>query len=225
MSVIFDLCRVFLLSQALNVEIDLLRPNPFNPNIFSPENEKRLDNALKKFGFFKPIVVRELAKNTYEIIGGEHRWQSAKRLGFKEVPIFNLGVISDEKAKAICIADNARYGADDTIMLARMLEEIGSPEDIQSYLPYSETDLQGLFSSLDIALDDLELDDEFSSEPPEKTEKTAKTHTIMRFKVSLADAERITAEITRCQKREGFSGADELTNAGDALVHLLVRRD
>lgn len=203
---------------------DRLQPNPWNSNIVSPVNEEKLDEAIRRIGFFKPIVVREI-EGGYEILGGEHRWGSAKRLGLEEVPIFNVGVISDIKAKEISLADNARYGADDTLMLAALFDDIGTAEEIQTFLPFSDPDLRAIFSASDIALDDLDLEEGDTAvdeihEPP--AAKVPKTHTIMRFKVSLADAERLTRVIGSTQKTFGFIDADDLTNAGDALVHLLT---
>jgi ParB-like chromosome segregation protein Spo0J len=200
-----------------------LKRNEWNSNHVSPENEHKLDEAIKRFGFFKPIIVREVPGG-FEILGGEHRAASAERLGLTEVPIFNLGPISDKEAKEISLADNARYGSDDALQLAAILEDIGDAEDIQSYLPYTESDLTSIFASTNIALDDLDLDDlePGKEETPEPAAtKTPKTHTVMRFKVAIADAERVTETIAKVQKRHGYTAADDLTNAGDALVHLL----
>jgi hypothetical protein len=47
----------------------------------------------------------------------------------------------------------------------------------------------------------------------------------MRFKISLGDAEAISALIEKIQKRHGLTASDELTNAGDALVHILLRKE
>lgn len=207
-----------------------LRPNPWNTNIVSPENEGKIAESLRQLGQFKPIIVREKYDETndteYEILGGAHRWSVAVREGIEEVDVYNVGEISDEQAKKITIADNARYGADDTLALGKLLEELGSPEDLQKLLPYSEADLNSIFDASNIALDELDLPDEFekdSDEKPEpKLEKAPKTHTIMRFKVPIGDAERITEAIVKTQKREGYTASDELTNAGDALVHLLL---
>jgi hypothetical protein len=43
----------------------------------------------------------------------------------------------------------------------------------------------------------------------------------MRFKVPLGDAEKITELIVKVKKRQNFTSSDDLTNAGDALVHQL----
>lgn len=209
------------------VDPDELVANPWNPNVMSPENEAKLDHALKRFGFFKPIVVREIkegGRKVYQILGGEHRWGSAKRLGFTSVPIFNLGEIDDGRAKEIALADNARYGFDDASLLADVLKDLGDTKDLQDFLPYSDSDVRAIFDASHIALDELDLDEKFETkENPEPIQpKAPKTHALMRFKVPLKDAEKITDLISRTMKRHGLTSGDELTNAGDALVQLLI---
>lgn len=216
------------MTEALNVSPDMLHANPWNTNFVSPENEEKLDEAVRRFGFFKPIVVREREEGGFEIIGGEHRWQSAVRLGLKEVPVMNLGLISDTHAKEISLADNARYGSDDTIALAELFRDLGDTEGLQSILPYTDEEVNQIFSAVDIAVDDLDLSDSFEDDEhedligSERPAKAAKTHTIMRFKVSNEDAERLGALIENTQKKHGLSETDSLTNAGDALVFLLL---
>lgn len=210
--------------QPLSVAPEDLRPNPWNTNVLSPDAENKLDQAIRRFGFFKPIVVRE-TDTGFEIIGGEHRWESSKRLKYTTVPIMNLGRIDDKTAKEISLADNARYGIDDTVSLAELINEIGTPEDLQNFLPYTDEELASIFSSVSVSLDEIDLNEsepetELADEPA--LPKAAKTHTVMRFKVAITDAEKITDLIVRTQKRQGLTLADELTNAGDALVHLLL---
>lgn len=211
----------------LNVNVSLLRKNPWNTNRVAPENELKIRESLNRNGMFKPIVVREVpGVPGYEILGGEHRWEQAIELGETEVPVANLGAISEKQAKEIGLIDNARYGTDDTLGLSDLLKEIGDVPELQSFLPYGQADIDAIFSASVIALDDLEIDESF-----EKTSETdmdeapapklAKTHAQMRFKVPIADAERLTALISRTQKDFGYTTEDELTNAGDALIHLL----
>lgn len=209
------------------VPINDLRPNPWNSNKVSPENAEKIRRSIVKNGLFKPIIVREVAGvEGFEILGGQHRWEQAIELGYEDIPISNVGAISDAKAKEIGVIDNARYGIDDTLELADILKEIGSTEDIQDVLPYGDLDLASIFSSSDIDLDSLDVSEDFSEdEEPEGEErpmpKAAKTHTVQRFKVSLEDAEWIATLIAKVQKDHDFTDEDQLTNAGDALVYLL----
>jgi len=188
----------------------------------SPDHEAKLDESIHKFGVFKPIVVRELPSGEREIIGGEHRWLSAKRIGLTEVPIVNLGKISDRRAKEISLVDNNRYGEDDPLKLNDLLLDLGSPEELAMFMPMSEEDLTSLFSNSSIALDDLDLTaEELAASTPPAAEKTLQTHRVMKFKVPVEDADWVEDLITQTMKAQRFTEDDSLTNAGDALVHLL----
>lgn len=212
-------------AQFLELKPSQLRKNPWNTNKVTPENERKIRASLKRNGVFKPIIVREIEEGVYEIIGGQHRWEQAIELGLDKLPVFNLGCIDDKRAKEISLADNARYGTDDTIELAELLKTLDTDE-LKDFLPYGESDINEIFSS-NIALEELELEEDIETKlkTPDDLEpvaKPAKTHTIMRFKVPIADAERITALIATTQKEYGFTEADELTNVGDALVQILM---
>lgn len=198
-----------------------LQPNGWNTNVVSPDNELKLEASIKRFGFTKPVVVRELADGTLQIIGGEHRAGAAKRMGLKAIPVVNLGRIDDNKAKEISLVDNGRYGADDTLQLAELLEGLGNADELASFMPYSETDLASIFSSVNIALDDLDLDDAEEAAPILPKEKPIQTHVVMRFKVPVADQGWIVDLVEKTMKQQKFTEEDSLTNAGDALVHLL----
>ena len=210
----------------LTVAVGDLRKNPWNTNRVGATNEAKIRKSLERNGMFKPIIVREvLGIAGYEILGGEHRWEQAIELGATEVPVANLGDIPDKQAKEIGVIDNARYGADDTLSFSELLKELGDVEELQDFLPYGDADLDAIFSASVIALDDLEIDEKFERDEEEDDvplPKVAKTHTVMRFKVPLGDAERLTGLIAKTQKDHGFTTEDDLTNAGDALVHLMA---
>lgn len=197
-----------------------LSPNLWNVNVVAPEQQHKLEASIKRFGMFKPIVVREI-DGALEIIGGQHRWEAAKSLGMTEVPVVNLGRVNDKKAKEISLVDNSRYGADDTLQLAELLEDIGvGTEELASFMPYSESDFASIFSSVNISLDDLDLssDDEV---PISSAPKPAQTHQVVRFKVPVDDVATVTDMIERTMKEQRYTDEDSLSNAGNALVHLL----
>jgi hypothetical protein len=205
-----------------NLDPRLLQPNPWNTNVVAPDNEAKIDASVQRLGMFKPIIVRMLADGTLQILGGAHRRDSAIRLGMPTVPVINVGAVSDQKAKEIGLVDNGRYGNDDTIALAKLLDELGTPGELGEFLPYTDTDLESIFATSNIALDDLdELDlDDTAGPLAAPTVRAPQTHTIMRFKVPVEDVESITAKITAVMKHQRFSDEDSLTNAGNALVHI-----
>lgn len=198
-----------------------LKPNPWNTNVVSPENQQKLEASIERFGMFKPIVVRELQDGSLQIIGGQHRWEAAKSMGYADVPVVNLGRIDDKKAKEISLVDNGRYGADDTLQLAELLEGLGvEADELASFMPYSESDFASIFSSVSISLDDLDIPDE-AEVPKAPSAKPVQTHQIMRFKVPVDDVSVITDLIERTMKEQKFVEEDSLANAGNALVHLI----
>jgi ParB-like chromosome segregation protein Spo0J len=200
-----------------------LQPNPWNTNVVSPENEAKIDASVKRFGMFKPIIVRTLADGTLQILGGAHRRDSAIRLKIDKVPVINLGSISDRQAKEIGLVDNGRYGNDDSIALSKLLDELGTPGELGVFLPYTDVDFESIFNTSNIALDELDaldLDDTAGPAPGAPTVRAAQTHAIMRFKVPVEDVDTITAKINAVKKRQRFDDEDSLTNAGNALVHI-----
>lgn len=205
----------------LEIDVKLLRPNPWNTNVVSPDNEAKLDESLKRFGIFKPILARK-TDDGLEILGGQHRWEAAKRLGLKKVPVISLGAIDDTTAKEIGLVDNGRYGVDDADGLANLLKNLGRPADLATFLPYSDKELEVIFKTDALDFDSLDIDgddDEIELKPTETS--TGPTHQIMRFKVPVEDAEWVSSLISKVIKTKGLTDSDSLTNAGDALVYIL----
>lgn len=200
----------------------LLKPNPWNTNHVSSENEAKIDVSVKRFGMFKPVLVRTLPDGTLQIIGGQHRVESAMRLKLATIPYHNLGKISDTKAKEIGLVDNGRYGTDDVLQLAELLEGLGGVEDIAAFMPYSDTELASIFSSVSIELDDLDLPEDTGA-PSEAPARAIQTHQVMRFKVPSGDVATITEAIDKVMKEQRFIEEDSLSNAGNALVHIFKK--
>lgn len=202
--------------------VSRLRPNPWNTNIVSPGNETKLKSSIERHGLYKPVICRELDDGSLEILGGEHRWHSARELGLESIPVVNLGKVSDERAKEIGLIDNARYGEDDALALAELLKELGDPEEIMSILPIDDKDLETIFAATSIALDDLDgTDGEELPDLHSEVGKPLKTHQIMRFKVPIEDAEWVQKAIETTMNSQGYLDDDAMSNAGNALIHLL----
>ena len=73
--------------RALDLDVDLLRPNRFQPRTAIDEaGIEELARSIKSNGVIQPIVVRK-ADNGYEIIAGERRWRASQRAGLLKVPV------------------------------------------------------------------------------------------------------------------------------------------
>lgn len=206
-----------------------LKANPWNPNAVDPINQDKLEASIRMSGIKRPIVVRELEDGSLQIIGGQHRTQAAINLGMSDVPVINRGRISDSEAKRETLIDNYRYGSDNIDRLADLLNDpdIGSAADILATMPIDEEELASYFEHLTADMGDLDaalgeaplVDDEDTVDLG--IGKPLKTHTIIRFRVSVEDAARMAELIKQRKIDEGLIEADDLTNDGDALVSLL----
>lgn len=198
----------------------------WNVNSVSPENMEKLKESVKRNGIFRPVVVREV-NGHYEVIAGEHTTRVAAELGLETIDAYNLGPISDKKAKEISIIDNQHYGVEDAFGLGKLLEEIGG--DPGEFLPFSDRELANIFASSKIDLDSLEIPDDFDSmipdyDPEASLARAPIDHQVMRFKVPIKDAEFVTKVIESIIKRQGLKSTDSLAAAGDALVYLCNNR-
>lgn len=123
-----------------------IRPDPKNPNRQSKFVFGKLVESIKKFGFTDPIIVREDDNETLVIVGGEHRWRVATELGMPEVPIINLGPVSEADAHLQMVVLNETKGTPDDDLLSALLKEVHVEVGDAGLvvLPYTEARLQEL---------------------------------------------------------------------------------
>jgi ParB family chromosome partitioning protein len=69
------------------IPLDEIETNPFQPRQhFDQEALKELAESIKVHGIIQPITVRKLARNQYQLISGERRFQASRMAGLKSVP-------------------------------------------------------------------------------------------------------------------------------------------
>jgi ParB family chromosome partitioning protein len=91
----------------LQVDLDLLAPNAFQPR--SQFDDTRLDElaqSIKANGLIQPIIVRRRGQR-YEIIAGERRWRAAQRAGLLKVPVI-VRDTPDEKLLEVALIENVQ---------------------------------------------------------------------------------------------------------------------
>jgi ParB family chromosome partitioning protein len=75
------------LATPVEVDIDLLSPNQFQPRVhIDATGLDQLAQSIKSNGVIQPIVVRKVGER-FQIIAGERRWRAAARAGLQRVPI------------------------------------------------------------------------------------------------------------------------------------------
>ncbi len=87
---------------------------------------EELAQSIKAQGVMQPIVVRLVAKNTYEIIAGERRWRAAKLAGLATIPTL-VRDVNDEAAIAMALIENIQREdlnpVEEAIALQRLQKE------------------------------------------------------------------------------------------------------
>jgi len=93
--------------RGLDVDIDLLRPNRFQPRTVMDDSRiEELSRSIRSQGVIQPIVVRKTEKG-YEIIAGERRWLAAQRAGLLKVPVV-VRDIPDDRLLAVALIENVQ---------------------------------------------------------------------------------------------------------------------
>jgi DNA modification methylase len=91
----------------INIEIEKwpitrLIPRVTNPRTHTPEQVAQIAASIREWGWTNPILVG--ADN--DVIAGHARLMAARQLGMTEVPVIQLGHLSEGQRRALVIADN-----------------------------------------------------------------------------------------------------------------------
>ena len=181
------------------VPIDQVRPNNFNYNRQSAFIAEKMVESMVEDGFVSPMEVRSGnehgAFGFYEVIGGEHRLKTAKRLGLAEAPVIDLGHYPDIRAKKLCVKLNETKGKPSTDALAALLADIereGGAEAL-AYMPFADDELESLLSMAGAAALPEDLDDAPDAGDAEEPKKERKP--TLAAMMGLLDMKRAREEI------------------------------
>ena len=131
------------------MEIKSIETNKILPYINNPRKNLNVDkvaSSIKEFGFQQAIVIDK--NNT--IIVGHTRFEAAKKLGLKEVPV-QIADLTETQAKAYRIADN-RLNEDaswDTKLLNLDFNDLLSKEYNLDLLGFTNDEVDNLFLKTD----------------------------------------------------------------------------
>lgn len=111
--------------EILEIPIDELRPNPYQPRkTFDEEALRELADSIEEHGVFQPIIVKRSIKG-YEIIAGERRFRASKMAGKNTIPAI-VRDFSDEEMMEIALLENLQredLNAIEEAMAYRTLQE------------------------------------------------------------------------------------------------------
>lgn len=114
-------------SELQKLPIEFLHPGKYQPRKdMSEEALEELASSIRAQGVIQPIVVRPIARNSYEIIAGERRWRAAQLAKLEVVPCL-IKEVPDEAAVAIALIENIQRedlnAMEEAVALDRLLNE------------------------------------------------------------------------------------------------------
>src|SRR3989337_2904024 len=84
-----------------DLNVTLLKPGKYQPRSKMDEASLNdLASSIRAQGIMQPILVRQLADSSYEIIAGERRWRAAQLAGLSHVPVL-VRSVPDKAAMAL----------------------------------------------------------------------------------------------------------------------------
>jgi DNA modification methylase len=138
----------------LTKSVNSLVPYALNNRKHSEKQTDRIASSIAEFGFNQPIVV----DNNDVVIVGHGRLEAAKKLGLKEVPVVEVGELTDAQIKAYRILDN-KLQNDSEWDIDNLQLEFGVLSDLDFDLSFGGLDeLSSLFDKEEpeVAEDDFE---------------------------------------------------------------------
>jgi ParB family chromosome partitioning protein len=121
-------------SGPVEVDIDLLSPNPQQPRLNMDDGKlEELTASIRTNGIIQPILVRR-SGNGYRIIAGERRWRAAQRAGLQRVPVVVRDVAEgDKQLLELALIENLqREGLnpiDEALAYQRLAEDFSLTQD------------------------------------------------------------------------------------------------
>jgi ParB family chromosome partitioning protein len=109
--------------------VGMLQPGKYQPRTrMDPGSLEELAESIRAQGVMQPILVREVARERFEIIAGERRWRAAQLAGLTEVPVL-VREIADEAALAMSLIENIQREnlnpLEEAAGIQRLIDEFG----------------------------------------------------------------------------------------------------
>jgi hypothetical protein len=120
---------------------------------------EKLKRNIQKNGLIENIIVRELPKNKYEIVNGNHRFDVLSQLEIENVHCFNLGKITLNQAKRIAIETNeSKFNADLSLLGANIKDILQDfpVEDLSSTFFMEESEIIDYSEMSEFSFDEYE---------------------------------------------------------------------
>lgn len=159
------------------IEIPIEKLHHAKWNYKDDEHEKAevvmaaLKGGIIKNGQLENIIVRELAKDKYEVVNGNHRLTAFQELGVDVAVCYNLGKITIAEAKRIAAETNETKFEPDHLKLAQLIKEIEEEfgkDDLLDTMPFDEKEIDSMMEIGDFNYDQFNQPKDTGTKPGQK---------------------------------------------------------
>ena len=126
------------------VPIEQVKTNDYNPKEKKGAKYEKVLDSVRTNGLMAPIFVRELGKDSYEIVDGEQRFTACQDLGLTEVIIYNYGKLTDAEAMALTVWWEEQVPFDEiklAELFTKLVNEVGGDYS-KIKLPFSQKEIE-----------------------------------------------------------------------------------
>jgi ParB family chromosome partitioning protein len=120
-------------SGALEVDIDSIDPNPYQPRtVFDNHDLEELIESVKIHGVMQPLIVTKKGER-FELIAGERRLRASKAAGLKQVPVVVREWVDDRMKLELALIENIQRAdlnpIEEAIAYKHLIEEFNLTQD------------------------------------------------------------------------------------------------
>ncbi len=139
--------------QTVEIPINDLVPADYNPRKHDETASEQLKQSILRFGLVDPVISNSSPGRKNIIIGGHFRWEVAKELGYKTVPVVYVDIPDLDKEKELNLRLNKNTGEFDWDLLAKF------DESFLANIGFSSDELDNIFD-IDVAPEEFNLEKE-----------------------------------------------------------------
>ena len=92
------------------LDVAVLKPSEYNPRTWDDVLLAKLTDSISRFGFVDPLIVNGAHSRKNIIIGGHFRYEVARKLKIKKIPVVYVNITDIEKEKELNLRLNRNIG-------------------------------------------------------------------------------------------------------------------
>ena len=117
----------------LDVDIDLIEPNPEQPRThFDEVKLEELAQSIRVNGLVQPLLLRRIPGGRYQLVAGERRWRASQRAGLRKVTAV-IREISNEQLLPLALIENIQRQelnpVEEALAYQKLMQDYGLTQD------------------------------------------------------------------------------------------------